>query len=158
MSDSAPTYRERLHVPVAWWLLGLGFVASLWLALAVALPGPAVWAISAVAAVLVGLLLAGYGRAPVEVGEDGLVAGRARLDWPACGPATALDADAARRLRGVDADARAYLLIRPYLPTAVRVDVDDAGDPTPYWLVATRHPDRLAAAIESARRTPWKTG
>jgi hypothetical protein len=41
---------------------------------------------------------------------------------------------------GRDADARAYLLLRPYLKRAVRVEITDPADPTPYWLVSTRHP------------------
>jgi hypothetical protein len=63
------------------------------------------------------------------------------------GAAAALDAEATRRLAGRDADARAYLLLRPYLSRAVRIDIDDPADPTPYWLVSTRRPDRLAAAL-----------
>jgi len=59
----------------------------------------------------------------------------------------AAELDGARR----DADARAYLLIRPYLRQAVRIDVEDPADPTPYWLVGTRHADRLAAALTPAR-------
>ena len=47
---------------------------------------------------------------------------------------------------GVDADARAFLLLRPYLKRAVQVEIADPADPTPYWLVRTRHPDELAAA------------
>jgi hypothetical protein len=87
----------------------------------------------------------------VAVTSTGLVVGRAMLDWPACGPAVALDADATRRLAGVDADARAFLILRPYLREAVRVELVDASDPTPYWLISTRHPARLAAEIEAAR-------
>ncbi len=48
---------------------------------------------------------------------------------------------------GSEADARAYLLVRPYLKRAVRVTVVDPADPTPYWLVGTRHPEALAAAL-----------
>ena len=38
-------------------------------------------------------------------------------------------------MAGVDADARAYLLLRPYLKRAVQVDLADPADPTPYWLL-----------------------
>ena len=55
-----------------------------------------------------------------------------------------LDADATRRAAGVDADARAFLLLRPYLKRSVRVEITDPADPAPYWLVSTRHPDELA--------------
>jgi hypothetical protein len=48
---------------------------------------------------------------------------------------------------GPGADARAYLLLRPYLKRAVRVTVRDDRDPTPYWLVSSRDPEHLATAI-----------
>jgi hypothetical protein len=31
----------------------------------------------------------------------------------------------------------------------VRVDVADPDDPTPYWLVSSRHPDKLAEALRA---------
>jgi hypothetical protein len=65
-----------------------------------------------------------------------------------------LDKDATRRVLGVEADARAYLVTRPYLKHAVRVPVHDPADPTPYWLVATRHPERLAAALTPSGPLP----
>jgi hypothetical protein len=66
------------------------------------------------------------------------------------GAPVALDAADTRRRAGVDADARAYLLLRPYLKRAVMVPVDDPADPTPYWLVSTRRPDELVAALDAA--------
>ena len=61
--------------------------------------------------------------------------------------AVVLDADQARRRAGVDADARAHLVLRPYVATAVEITLDDPADPVPYWLVSTRRPDALAAAV-----------
>jgi hypothetical protein len=53
-------------------------------------------------------------------------------------------------MAGRDADARAYLLLRPYVRRAVRIEITDPRDTTPYWLLSTRHPERLAAALSSA--------
>ena len=66
------------------------------------------------------------------------------------GPPTPLDPAGTRRQAGVDADARAYLLLRPYVKTSVRVEVTDPADPTPYWLLSSRHPQALAAALDAA--------
>jgi hypothetical protein len=93
-----------------------------------------------------------YGAARVTVADGMLRAGRARIPVSALGEVQVLDPDSARLLAGRHADARAYLLIRPYLRRAVRVDVLDPTDPTPYWLGATRRPERLAAAVAVARR------
>jgi hypothetical protein len=37
------------------------------------------------------------------------------------------------------------------VPGAVQVLLDDPADPTPYWLVSTRHPERLAATLLAGR-------
>jgi hypothetical protein len=140
-------YAERLTVPLRWWVQGTMLVASLWLALVVALPEAVAWGITAaVLALLAGAFLA-YGSARVAVAGGVLNAGRARIPVDQLGPAVPLDAEAMRRLAGRDADARAYLLLRPYLKRGVRVDVTDPADPTPYWLLSSRRPDRLVAAI-----------
>ena len=60
---------------------------------------------------------------------------------------TALDADGVRRQAGVDADARAFLLLRPYLKRGVRIDITDPADPAPYWLVGSRRPEELVEAL-----------
>lgn len=138
-------------MPVRWWVLLALFLFSLWLAAVVATPPAVAWTGTAVAVAAGGGVLLGYGHVPVEVGDRALRAGRAHLDWQHCGPATALDSAAARRTLGVDADPRAFLVVRPYVRTAVRVDVDDPEDPTPYWVVSTRHPRRLADSINAAR-------
>ena len=50
-------------------------------------------------------------------------------------------------MAGPEADARAFLLLRPYLKRAVRVEITDPADPAPYWLVSSRRPDELAGAL-----------
>lgn len=97
--------------------------------------------------------LVAYG-AEITVGPGGLRAGRASLPWDAVGRVAALDAAAAAYLRGPGMDPRAFLLLRGYVSTAVRVEVDDPDDPTPYWYVSTRRPEQLAAAIGTRGRTP----
>jgi Protein of unknown function (DUF3093) len=148
---AASGYRERLRVPLRWWLLLVLFLASLWLAMAVSTPLPVTLAATALAVLLGAGLLLGYGAARIEAEDAGLRAGRARLEWTCCGPAVALDPEATRRLRGVDADPRAFLLLRPYIATAVRVEVADADDPTPYWMLSTRDPEALAEVVNAAR-------
>ena len=149
--EASPRYRERLYVPARWWGLLLLFLFGLWLAVVVSTPAPVMLTVTVLGTGLgVGLLL-GYGSARVEVTDLTLDAGRARLEWECCGPATALTAEDARRLHGVDADPSAYLLVRPYVDTAVRVDVRDPADPTPYWLLSSRRPEALAESINAAR-------
>lgn len=148
--DDSPTYRERLSVPIRWWAQGTMLVASLWIAVIVAVPGPLAWAVTAVALALMVTFFLVYGGAVLSVDASGFRAGRARIDLAYVGDAVPLDADATRRVAGVEADARAYLLLRPYRRRAVRVSIVDPADPTPYWLVSSRRPDELAAALTRA--------
>ena len=144
---SPATYDERLHVTLRWWVQGVMLVASLWLAMIVALPVLLAWVLTAVAlAGLAGLLL-GYGSARIRVAEGQLFAARARIDARFLGAAEPLDPGETVRVRGVEADARAWLLLRPYLKRSVRVPINDPDDPAPYWLLSTRHPIELSAAL-----------
>lgn len=142
-------YRERLTVPVAWWVLSALFALSLLLAFGLYL-GP-VWGVGVGAASL-GVAAAIFRAAAVEIGvsDTALLVGRANIDRSYLGTVTALGPAEAKRRRGPDADARAYLVLRPYLNSAVEIEVIDPDDPVPYWLVATRRPKALAAALTGA--------
>jgi len=61
-----------------------------------------------------------------------------------------LDVAGRRELLGVSADPLAFVVQRPWIGGAVQVVLDDPADPTPYWLISTRDPDRLAAALGRA--------
>ena len=147
-------YDERLSVPLRWWVQGTMLVATLWLAVVVALPPSAAWAVTAVAGLALAVGLTAFGAARVRVDHGVFRAGPAHIEGRYLGAVTALDAEQARLVAGRDADARAFLLLRPYLKRAVRVEVVDPADPTPYWLVGTRHPDRLAGALTALRTEP----
>ncbi|MCM0618815.1 DUF3093 domain-containing protein [Nocardioides bruguierae] len=148
--STAPAYRERLSVPLRWWAQAVMMIATIWLAVAVAAP---LWVASLVALgflALVAVWFLGYGSPRVEVADGVLTAGRARLPLAYVGSVDALDAEDTRRVAGRDADARAYLLLRPYRKKAVMVRLADPRDPTPYWLVSTRRPEQLASAVTAA--------
>lgn len=143
------TYRERLSVPPGWWLL-LGFLA-LTMVVAVWAILDTRWALGtlAVLAVLVVGLLLGYGGVRVRVDQSGLRAGGAHLQWPWLAGATPLDQRESEQALVAAADGSTWLLVRSYTKGAVLVDLDDPADPHRQWLVSSRHPEELAAAITS---------
>jgi len=149
-------YRERLSVPLSWWF---GCVATAivfsWIIL-VATTRIAAGVTFAIVLIASALIVARYGSVTLTRDDTGLRVGHAFLDQRHIGAAEALHRDDYRRRLGVDADARAYLVTRPYLDRGVLVKVDDENDPVPYWLVSTRHPDDIAAAI-NARPTGQET-
>jgi Protein of unknown function (DUF3093) len=149
----SPAYSERLRVPLRWWVQGTMLVATFWLAVVVALPPVGAWVVTAIAMAVLVAGLGSYGAARISVDGETFRAGRAHIDGRYVGAATALDSGQARRMAGMDADARAYLLLRPYLKRAVRVDITDPADPAPYWLVSTRHPEELASALTALARS-----
>ncbi len=147
---STGSYSERLHVPLRWWALATMFLATVLLAFLVSTPGWVAFTVTALFAAAVVTLFLGYGGAHLRVEDETFHAGRARIPVHQLGVPVALDAAGSRRLAGVDADARAYLLIRPYLARSVQVAIEDPEDPAPYWLVSTRHPQRLVNALVAA--------
>jgi hypothetical protein len=146
-------YSERLHVPLRWWVQATMLLASLWLAFVVAMPQWAAWSATGALLLLTFGFFAWIGSARVAVHDGVLYAGPAHISLDLLGPAEPLDAEETRRVHGVDADARAFLLTRPYLRRSVKVTVADPADRTPYWLVSTRHPRELAAALTGARES-----
>lgn len=147
---SEATYSETLHVPLRWWALLTMFLASVLLAFLVATPAWVAFTVTGALTVLAAVVLVTYGAARVVVQDATFRAGRATIPVHLLGTPVALDAQASRLLAGMDADARAYLLLRAYVKKSVQVPVADPADPTPYWLVSTRHPERLAHALVRA--------
>ncbi|MFK4085774.1 DUF3093 domain-containing protein [Kribbella sp. NPDC020789] len=147
MGEYVGEYRERLSVPVSWWIISAAAVVTLFVITAVPAGLPAGAIVGGLSLlILLGLLLR-YGGARIEVDPDRLRAGRASIERAHVGAAEALTGAAARDAFGRDCDPRAYLLLRSYARGAVRVAITDPDDPTPYWVLATRHPERLAAAL-----------
>ncbi|UYM05259.1 DUF3093 domain-containing protein [Solicola gregarius] len=151
-------YAESLYAPPSWWLLSAGFAIIVWWVFVLATPMAFAVGAGAVVAIALGIALWAYGREGVEVHAGEVLACGARIEVAYCGDAVALDAERTAAVRGRDADARAYLAIRPYVATAVRLDIVDARDPTPYWLISSRDPARLVAAIDAARTPSGTTG
>jgi len=91
------------------------------------------------------------GTSPVvRVDDRVLRAGRARLPLGYVGRRAVVSPADTTRLRGRDADPSAYLCVRSYVRASVMVEVTDPQDPHPYWLVSTRRPEALLAALDEA--------
>lgn len=132
-------------------VIGLGVALTFVLAVGVYL-GP--WLALALACLAIGLVvsvLAVWGSTVVQVDARGVQVGASLLEWPYVGSIEPRDAEATRARLGVDADARAFVVQRPYVDGSVEIAVHDAADPHPYWLVATRQPRALAHALEQGR-------
>jgi len=145
------SYRERLFVPVSYWLLAIPVVVLLG-GEAYFIAGGIVPPLTmAVIAAVVGAFLVNWSSATIEVAGGVLRVGRNTLALSEAGEVITLDERQSALLRGPRADPAAHILLRPYLKRAVYVGIADQAEGVPYWLVATRRPEKLAAAIERAR-------
>ncbi len=143
MQLSATPYEERLTAPRSWWLMSVLVGVSLALIL---LPFGTLPMLGGLAGGT-----AAYGSVRIRVVAGSLIAGEAKIPVKALGEAEILDAEEARAWRTHKADTRAFLLLRAYIPTALKVAVTDPEDPTPYLYLSTREPEALAEAIRAAK-------
>jgi Protein of unknown function (DUF3093) len=142
-------YRERLLPgPMIFVITALIIPASLLVFLPINMTVGVICAAVLYSACVI-LLVIGSPR--IEVTDSMLIAGRASLPLPNVGEATGFTGAAATVQRGPQLDARAWLVIRGWISPVVKVEVLDASDPTPYWIVSTRHPNDLVAALAKAK-------
>lgn len=148
-SENTGSYREQLSAPLSWYLIGVLFGVACGIIFLVAGPWPALAGLVAGSAAAV-CAVASYGRVSIRLDGGSLRAGPAALPLSSLGQARALDPEQARALRTQEADPRAFMLLRSYVKTAVRVEVIDPRDPHPYLYLSSRHAELLAATIAGA--------
>jgi hypothetical protein len=95
-------------------------------------------------------ILLRIGRIRVAVTAQEFQVDDARLPVAAIADVIALDAAGKREVLGVGAHPLAFVVQRPWIGGAVQVLLDDPADPTPFWVVSTRHPVELATALLAA--------
>jgi hypothetical protein len=145
------SYTERLRAPVSFWVLGevsaLIFASTVWagFSLIVVIASYVLFCGGCAA------FLVSWGQARIEVSPGELRAGSLTLPLAQAGQVAPLDEAQTAALRGPRADPSAFMLIRPYLKRAVYIGVAGEHQERPYWLLGTRRPAELAAAIERSR-------
>jgi hypothetical protein len=93
------------------------------------------------------------GRIEIQVtgGDDGveLWAGDAHLPVTVISRSADIPRSAKSAALGRQLDPAAFIVHRGWVGPLVLVVLDDADDPTPYWLVSSRHPERVLSALRS---------
>lgn len=142
-------YRERLSPGV--WTYGAIALFCLFVFVMIVIASLPVAAVVSVALLVAGSAFA-FTTSPVVTVSDGhLQAGRARIPVDLLGEPRVLDRAAVSEAMGPRYDPRAFACLRTGTGGAVVLDVLDAQDPTPWWLVSTRRPDALAGAVRAAQ-------
>ena len=83
----------------------------------------------------------------IVVINNWLFVGNAKIECKHIKKVTALPKEEFLKLRGQNADPAAFNATRFWVSTGVKVELKDKNDPTPYWLIATRKPKKLAEAL-----------
>ena len=140
-------YAERLDAPWWLWLPAIAVAALLAAEVYLGAPGLATWVPYLVLLPLATLGLWWLGRIRIEVSNGELRVDDARLPVRYIAEVTPLDPGAKRDLLGPYAELYAFVIQRPWIAGAVQVHLEDPADPTPYWIVSSRRPAELAAAV-----------
>jgi len=146
-------YRERLWVPWWWWPLAFAVAGLIAFEFNLGVAARPAWLpFVTLFAVATGALL-WLGRVEIRVtaGDGGveLWAGEAHLPVTAIARSAEIPPSAKSAALGRQLDPAAYVLHRAWVGPMILVILDDPDDPTPYWLVSCRHPERVLSALRS---------
>ncbi len=142
-------FDERLWVPWWGWMLAVTIAAVLAAEVHLGYPGVRAW-LPYLLIVLSALALVGWlGRVRVRLAHGELQAGQAHLPLRYVGEVDVVSGAAKRRALGPELDPTAFVLHRGWVRSAVRLQLTDPDDPTPYWVVSTRQPERLAELLRA---------
>ena len=142
-------FKEVLRPPI--WVLT--FIYFLFLSLVIA-----VWAafdntvalITFITATIAIIYIAFAMRSTITLDGNELRIDRAHIETKYLGKVTILDSEAMRLLRTRDADPAAYLAIKFWTPTGIKIEVIDPRDPTPYWLITSKRGENIAALLDKS--------
>ncbi|TAP27609.1 MULTISPECIES: DUF3093 domain-containing protein [Micrococcaceae] len=150
MSNTSPEasrvlYTEKLWPSASTWIWPIIIAITAGVAVA---PINVILGWSVGAAFLIALVVIFLVRVPaIEVTESTVSAGRASIEREFIGEVTGYRGNDAFKQRGQKLHGLAYMVLRGWLDGVVKMEVTDERDTTPYWLISTRRPEELAAAL-----------
>lgn len=147
---SATTFREVIRPPL--WLIAFLYFMLFSLVLAI-------WAAfdnrTAVVAGLIALVLGAVMifllQGEINCDGDELRVGRAHIGYEYCGEVTVLSRTEFLRARTREVDPAAHLALFFWVSEGVKIEVTDPRDPTPYWLISTKHGEDIKQALKEKR-------
>lgn len=149
-------YRERLWVPWWWWPPALGLAALIAVEVNMGVSALPKWVPYAVLLPVACAVLVWFSKTEVRVtgavgdapdAEVELWVGAAHLPVSVVSRSAEVPQSAKSAALGRQLDPAAYVVHRAWVGPMVLLVLDDPDDPTPYWLISCRHPDRVLAAL-----------
>ena len=139
--------REVIGWPIRVWLalFTLGFAAVL--SIGVALSDEMLFIAFSITAIAIFIL--GYrSRLVITATQEELRVGRVKIESKYIDSVEILDQEAMKFERGPGIDPRAFLAIRFWVKSGVKLKINDSRDPTPYWLISTDKPAELKEVLK----------
>jgi hypothetical protein len=143
-------YREPLRAPVWWYAVAVAIAGVFGAEFHIGGMPLTDWIPYLVLVPLAVVIVWSLGRGRVEIRGGELWVRDAHLPLTYVSGAVALDRATLRLVVGREGDPAAFVSVRPWIGPGVQVWIDDADDPTPYWVVSSRHPDQLVGAVRAA--------
>jgi hypothetical protein len=154
---SPPAFRERLYLPWWHWILPLFAAGLLAAEVNMGYPGVRAWLPYVITIPLALLFLWRFSSATVVVRDGELWVGEAHLPLEFAGETQIIPGQHKRKVLGPAFDPAAFALHRSWVGPMVWIHVTDEADPTPYWLISSRHPEELVAALRAETPAPKNT-
>ncbi|MGB0972162.1 MAG: DUF3093 domain-containing protein [Mycobacterium sp.] len=156
MSDTRATtqtvrYREQLRVPWWWWPLALALAGLIALEVNQGVRALPNWLPFAVLLPVAAIVLIWLGRTELQVisSDSGteLWIGGAHLPVAVIARTAEVPRSAKSAALGRQLDPAAYIVHRGWVGPMVLLVLNDPDDPTPYWLISAKCPDKVLAAL-----------
>ena len=147
-------YRERLWVPWWWWPPAFALAALIAFEVNMGvrtlpewLPYATLFVVAVGALLWLGRVEIRVMSAPAVPGGVELWAGDAHLPSTVIARSATIEPAAKSAALGRQLDPAAFVLHRAWVGPMILAVLDDPDDPTPYWLVSCRHPERVLSAL-----------
>jgi len=144
----APLYQEKIGW--SWWLwafalfLGASISLAVWAAIS-----PMATIVISIAEFLLLILASVKTKLLITVTKGWLLVGPAAIERAYLKSFIPLAFNELAKVRGVDGDPAAFLQLRFWISSAIKVDLRDPKDKTPYWLISTSRASNLAEVLTS---------
>jgi hypothetical protein len=143
-------YRESLRAPIWWYVVAVGVAALFGAEFHIGGVPVTDWVPYLVLVPLALGIVWSLGRGRIEIRDGELRVRDAHLPLSCVSGVVGLDRQTLRLVLGREGDPAAFVSVRPWIGPGVQVWVDDPDDPTPYWVVSSRHPERRVEAVRAA--------
>ncbi len=140
--------REVLRWP--WWftLLVLGLDLSIVIALWAGLGNNAALA-GAISILVLSFIFYRFTSLTIEIEGDVLRVGGAVIEKKYLGEKEILDRSKMQHYMRIGFNPSAFYAIRFWVKTGVKISIDDARDPTPFWIVSSKRATEIEALLKN---------